>query len=315
MSIKEELVTLLEANGELAGENLARMLGVSRQAVWKAVKALNDEGYEIAGTQNKGYKMIKSGDALNAETIKSLLNSNCEDAPIVLLECVDSTNTYAKKLAADGAISGTAVITDEQTAGRGRRGHSFFSPSKTGLYMSVILRKNESFVDVTAFTVCAANAVCMAVEKLSGKKPKIKWVNDIFLGKKKICGILTEATTDFESGGIDSVVVGIGVNIGTERFPDDVKRIAGSVGVPIKRNALAAEIINNLYSCLMLSKTENMMFYREHSLVVGKDITFTYNNKDYEAKVLDINEDGELIVLTPRNVEMVLNSGEISIKI
>lgn len=316
MTVKDNLLNILEnSNGKaLSGQELADSLGVSRTAVWKAMKGLREQGFEIEAVQKRGYRLIKSGDLLTAEGVRAYLPKELKNNKIIVLKSVDSTNTYAKKSAADGAENGTVILAERQTAGRGRRGNSFYSPDKKGLYMSVIFRHNRFKENPDLFTVCAGCSVCAAIETLTEKKPLIKWVNDIYLEGKKICGILSEATLDIESNAVDNVVVGIGVNLTTDDFPTEIQNKAGALNVNISRNRMAAEIIAQLYRCLERSREKNLEDYKAHSLVLGKEVHFIQNGASRSGKATDIDEKGQLIVITDKGRE-ILNSGEISVKL
>lgn len=316
MTVKEKLLHILEQSGgqSLSGQELANKLGVSRTAVWKAMNSLSQEGYEIEADKATGYRLIRSGDLLSAEVIRAYLPEELKSNHITVLKTVDSTNNYAKKAAADGAANGTMIAADTQTAGRGRRGNSFYSPAGTGLYMTVILRHDFFNEDTDLITICAGCAVCMAIEALTDKAPLIKWVNDIFLDGKKICGILSEATFDFEAKTMDSVVVGIGLNLTTDVFPDGLEKKAGTLGLSLNRSMLAAKIAECLFLCLKRTREENIADYKAHSLVLGKQVTFTKNGISYTADALDIDIQGQLIVRSEKG-EMTLNSGEISVRL
>lgn len=316
MTIKEKLLDILKKNEGryVSGQELGDSLGVSRTAVWKAMKVLADQGCEIEAVRNRGYRLIKAGDILTADGIRSYLPDELKSNTIIVLKSVDSTNTYAKKSAADGAENGTAVIAERQTAGRGRRGNSFYSPDKAGLYMSVIFRKSQFGENPDLFTVCAGCSVCAAIEKLTDKKPLIKWVNDVYLNDKKICGILSEATTDIESGTVDSVVVGIGINLKNEDFPEEIQHKAGTLGTNLSRSRVAAEVITQLYRCLKRSREENLKDYKAHSLVLGKEVRFIQNGVERSGEAVDIDDKGQLVVVTDEGREL-LNSGEISVRL
>ena len=325
MSVKEELLQILTENAgqEISGQELADRLKVSRTAVWKAVNGLIAEGCEIQAGRNRGYRLVNSGDLLSVGAVRAFLPPEMQENEIILLETVDSTNTYAKKLAADGAKDGTIVIARQQTAGRGRRGNSFYSPPQSGLYMTVILRPEFHAADTDLFTICAGCAVCRAVERLSGTKPLIKWVNDVYLNGKKICGILSEATTDFESGVVDSVVTGIGINISTDDFPDGLGSKAGSICSSVcgsfgtgnvTRAGLAAAVCGELMYCLGRRRSDNIADYRARSLVVGREVSFVLNNVQRSGKAIDIDDSGQLVVeLGGETVR--LNSGEVSVRV
>lgn len=324
MSVKESVLKILEENREasISGEELAKYLSVSRAAVWKAINALRGEGYNITAVTNRGYQLTKDNDLLSAEGIKIFLNPKYNENYIRVYKTIDSTNQEAKKILMDDDIPhGTVLISEEQTAGRGRFQRKFFSPSNKGIYMSVILRPNIELSKAIHITTSAAVSVCRAIENLTNKRPKIKWVNDIFLDGKKICGILTEATGNFESGRVENVVVGIGINFKTKEadFPDDIKDVAGSIfkgeEPNITRNQLVAEILNELlYMCDNLEDKSIMEEYKVLSFVLGKEVSFLKNNRLNKAKAIDISNEGALVVQYKNGELDCLNSGEISIK-
>ena len=201
MTVKSSLLEMLEKNkGEvLSGERIAGTLGCTRAAVWKAVKSLREEGYHIEAGPNKGYMLAKDTNRLSQEGIRLFLDD--PDVRIDIYDELESTNQTAKKEAMMGeAGHGAFVIARSQTAGRGRRGREFYSPADAGLYMSVILKPQGTIHDSLLITTAAAVAVYRAVEQICGIRLDIKWVNDLFYQGRKVCGILTEAVTDFESG-------------------------------------------------------------------------------------------------------------------
>lgn len=324
MSVKESVLKILEENREtsISGEELAKYLSVSRAAVWKAINALRGEGYNITAVTNRGYQLTKDNDLLSAEGIKIFLNPKYNENYIRVYKTIDSTNQEAKKFLMDDDIPhGTVLLSEEQTAGRGRFQRKFFSPSNNGIYMSVILRPNIELSKAIHITTSAAVSVCRAIENLTNKRPKIKWVNDIFLDEKKICGILTEASGNFESGRVENVVVGIGINFKTKEadFPDDIKDVAGSIfegeEPNITRNQLVAEILNELLCmCDNLEDKSIMQEYKVLSFVLGKKVSFLKNNRLNKAKAVDISDEGALVVQYENGDLDYLNSGEISIK-
>ncbi len=249
------------------------------------------------------------------ETLKSFLNDG-NDCFVKLFDVVDSTNTAAKNAVLEGLDKNALFIAGQQTAGRGRRGKSFYSPAESGLYFSAVFHPNISLSDATGITAAAAVAVTEALKEATKKDPKIKWVNDIFIDNKKVCGILTEAVSDFEKGEIKGVVIGIGINLTTNDFPEELKDIAGSVGADTDKYVLTAKIYNRLkYFCDRLPCRDFMEDYRKYSLVLGKNIRFNRNGIDHTAIAENILDDGGLVVLTENGERIVLNSGEISIKL
>ncbi|WP_300257921.1 biotin--[acetyl-CoA-carboxylase] ligase [Clostridium sp.] len=324
MSVKDSVLKILEENRDrsISGEELAKYLSVSRTAIWKSIKSLRGDGYNISAVTNRGYQLTKDNDLISAEGIKIFLNPKYSDNYIRVYKTIDSTNQEAKKLLMDNDMPhGTILIAEEQTAGRGRFQRKFFSPSNKGIYMSVILRPNMELSKAIHITTSAAISVCRAIETLTKKRPKVKWVNDIFLDDKKICGILTEATGNFESGRVENVVVGIGVNFKTDSkdFPEDIKNIAGSIfqGEPqnITRNQLVAEILNELFElCENLDDKSIIKEYRILSLVLGKEVSFLKNNKMNKGTAVDITENGALVIKYENGEIDYLNSGEVSVK-
>lgn len=317
MSTKSELIKILENSRDefVSGQELADRLNVSRTAIWKIIKNLEHDGYIFDASTNKGYRLEKSGDVLSEEAIKCFLP--LEINKITVLKSVDSTNSYARKLATEGACHGDIVIAEEQTQGRGRPGKSFYSPKNTGLYMSVILRPQNDMTDPQRITIATADAVCEAIEKLTEINPQIKWVNDIFLNGNKVCGILTEAVTDFESGGIESIVVGVGINCTTSKFPDNLRDIACSIGnLEINRNELAAEVATGIIERFKnLDDKKIIEYYKSRSMMNGKWIKFTQNRKSYRGIVTGINDMGNLLVSCDDGEDFILNSGEITMEV
>ena len=321
MSLRDSLLEYFESHrGEtVSGESLANMFDVSRTAIWKAVNNLKDEGHEILAVQNKGYMLAAESDLLTAPGICMLVNQ--EIASLIRVEReVDSTNERAKALAFKGAEAGTTVIADVQSAGKGRMGRKFESPSGAGIYMSMILRPRVDMRNGVLITTAAAVAVCRAIKAITDIKPGIKWVNDIYVDKRKVAGILTEGITDLESGTIESVVVGIGVNFkaGPDEYSNELLDKIGWLfngSTPIiTRNEMAAAIINELWN--ISENLEDRSFiseYKELSILRGKDVYYIENGEKHPAKVVDIDDNGALIV-EHNGVRKKLSSGEISIR-
>ena len=251
---------------------------------------------------------------LNEAAIHSFLKTPNTPQSITVLETVDSTNAYLKSRITETTPTGTTVIANCQTNGRGRLGKSFFSPSDTGIYMSIAL-KADAVADISLITIAACVAVCAALESVADVRPQIKWVNDIFVNKKKVCGILAEAVTDPKSHIINAVVVGIGINITTQNFPDNISNTAGAVGSgKISRNRIAAEVIDNLLRlCSDITDGRIIDEYRSRLMLIGKKICYTVQGAACRGTVLGINEHGNLIVQLADGSTDVLKSGEISL--
>lgn len=322
MELKQQVLKILEENrgSSINGVKMAEKLFVSRSAIWKAIKSLQKDGYHISAVTNKGYCLLPQNDILSAESIRPHLKGKAQNFVLDVHPTVTSTNTLAKTLASEGAPEGTIVIAHEQTEGRGRMGRSFYSPTSTGIYLSIILRPKLSLEDSLLITTGAAVAVARAIEQISGEKAEIKWVNDIFVGGKKVCGILTEASMNFEMGSLDYAIVGIGINVSTKDFPDSLQTIAGSVFTEKPQDApitsiLAAKVLNNIAEC-MDSLTDRMYIeeYRSRSFLIGKDILVLKGNTSLPAKALDIDHRARLIVEYPDQSRETLTSGEVSIR-
>ena len=324
---REKVLSLLRAQegAYLSGEELSRHLGLSRAAVWKAVEALRRDGYAIEARTGLGYRLTAAPDALTEREIRRFLGE-----PMVLgraLHCfdtIDSTNTYAKKLALSGAADGTVVIAESQTAGRGRMGRSFQSPRDKGIYLSVLLRPDLPPQRLLPVTAMAGVAVCDAVEKVCGVRPGLKWPNDPVLGNRKLCGILTELSLEGETGRVQYLVLGIGINVcqSAEDFSPDVAAIATSLtaqlGHPVSRPQLTAALIGELerlYLTLLTGDlTEYLAAYRRDCVNLGKTVQLL-NGEDREV-VTAVDIDGEfgLVVRTAEGAEKTVRSGEVSVR-
>ncbi len=309
MALKDELLRELETHRDkpVSGQALARQFAVSRTAVWKAVGELKAQGYRIESATNRGYRLARDDDHLSQAAIERLLNTSL---PVYVLETVDSTLSEAKRRYADGAEKRFAVVADSQTAGRGRRGRQFFSPKGTGLYLTLAMPLHSPVEAAPGITAYAAVCVCRAVEALTGKQGRIKWVNDVFLDGKKICGILTEASTSLESGMIEAVFIGIGINVYPCEVPAELQEIVGFVnpGVPV-RSRLAALLINELLA-YEHNKPRFLDDYRKLSLTIGRRVKCTVGNETFLGTAIGIDSIGGLIVKPDGGEERALHSGE-----
>lgn len=282
---RKTVLALLRAQGEefLSGEEISGRLGLSRTAVWKAVDALRREGYEIEARAGLGYRLTGTPDALTEPEIRSFL----EETAVVgrELQCfdeIDSTNNYAKRIALSGAPDGTVIVADCQTAGRGRMDRSFQSPKGKGIYLTALLRPELPPERLLPVTALAGVAVCAAVERVCGVRPGLKWPNDPVLGSRKLCGILTELSVEAETGRVQYLVLGIGVNVlqTAEDFTPEVAEMATSLamalGRPVSRPALAAALIeelDRLYTALRAGDlSEYLAAYRRDCVNLGKAV-------------------------------------------
>lgn len=322
MSVKERLLPLLrERGGYLSGEEAAGLLGVSRNAVWKAVSALKADGYNIEAVTNRGYKLIDSGDVLSAAEIEKHLGPLSERLKIAVKSTVTSTNILLKEKAALGAPEGTVLAATEQTAGRGRFTRSFFSPSESGVYFSVLLRPKLSAENAALITTAAAVAVAETAETLSGRKAEIKWVNDVLIEGRKISGILTEAALNLESGELDYAILGIGLNVYEPDggFPPEIANTAGAIfnerGAGL-RSRITAEVLERFFKYYdSLDERLFLNSYRERCIVIGKQITVLSGGGSRPALALGVDDNCRLNVKYPDGKEEYLSSGEISVRL
>ncbi|MBQ7290948.1 MAG: biotin--[Clostridia bacterium] len=233
-----------------------------------------------------------------------------------VFDIIDSTNNEAKRMI-EGGFRGKALVAAEaQTGGRGRLGRTFYSPKSTGLYFTVIIPPVFPIEEVSLLTPAAAVAVVRVLAGVTEKPLKIKWVNDIYAEDKKICGILAESVLDMEKGGFAGFAVGIGINISTEDFPEDIEGIAASLHTEADRNEIAAGIARELFAFAEnLAAREFMPEYRERSYVTSKDIYFIKNSEKQNATAIGIDDSGGLIVKLENGEYTVLRGGEISVRI
>lgn len=324
MKTKDKLLSLLEENrgNYFSGEEIAEKLSVTRAAVWKAVKSLREEGYQIDAVQNKGYCLAVQTDILSSQGIRKYLGPVCKDLELEILAEVDSTNAWIRQKAAVGAEEGCTIIANEQTCGKGRWGRSFYSPAGTGIYMSILLRpQGWSPEKAVRLTTMAAVSACEAAEEISGEKAEIKWVNDIYMRGKKVSGILTEASFSLESGCVDYAVLGIGFNVYKPEggFPEELKHTAGAVFDSRQndgKNRLAAEFLNRFmqyYTARDMSEYKSR--YRERSMVIGKEISVVLPGGSKKGVALDVDEECRLVVRLEDGKLERLSSGEISIRV
>ena len=344
MTTKQKVFELLSQNkgSYLSGEKLAQECGVSRAAIWKAVKAIREDGFVVDGTNNNGYTLsVNSGaDVLSKAVLEYELGQVYPEFAGNRIECfetIDSTNTYAKKLAAQDAVKyHHAIITAEtQTSGRGRIGRTFESPAGTGVYLSLIITPKGGITQPAVITVSAAVAVCRAIKKLYGVQPAIKWINDIFIQNdgvfKKAVGILTEGITNFETGLIESAVIGIGVNI---KPSADIKKsmakdIAGFLteapriddkaqpATPPSRARFIAQIAGEVFKILDEPLADIICEYKSLMFMLGQTLTIHPiigdDRTTYTAKAIDIDKNAGLVVELKDGTKKVLSSGEVTL--
>ena len=319
---------LISSDDYISGESASKLLGVSRAAVNSAVMALRNDGYGIDSVTNRGYLLTSRPDRLGAGDIGAFLPDD-RTSLLTVLPVVDSTNNYCKDLARQGAPEGTVVISDAQTGGKGRRGRGFASPKGMGIYLSYLMRPVTGIENISEITCWAAVAVCEAIKDCYGLDSQIKWVNDVLMNRMKICGILTEASVEAESGRIDSLVIGIGINVNEKRsdFPSELDSVATSIsiengGAVFMRSELAAALIKRLDALASGWPADHGNYlesYRKYCITPGNAIAaFTTMAGDSEpktGKALSIGDDFSLnVIFDGTDKETSLKSGEVSVR-
>lgn len=314
------LKVLKSTSGYVSGQELCESLGVSRTAVWKVIRQLEEDGYRIEAVRNRGYRLLEGEDVFTGEEIRSILHTKQAGQNLVFLDIVDSTNNEARRQAEQGAPEGTLVVAVEQNAGKGRRGRSWISPKGTGIWMSLILRPEIPPEYASMLTLVAALAVESAICRVTGLAGKIKWPNDVILDDKKVCGILTEMSTEMER--IHYVVIGIGINVGISEFPKELENKATSLllctGRTVSRaqlTAAVAEAWEEYYERFLPALNLGPLMEEYNNNLVNRDreVKVLAPGDTYTGICRGINEKGELLVETSGGMRVVV-SGEVSVR-
>lgn len=317
MKVKEEVFKLLEKNinNFIPGTKMALELQVTRNAIWKAIEELRSEGFVIEAKNQYGYRLLNK----SRESFRKDILSMCENKiSLAYLDEVSSTNDYLKVLANKNYPEYYTVIANSQSSGKGRQGKSFYSPGSTGVYLSMLLHPKFSMEKALNITTSAAVAVSKTIEEFTNKNTKIKWVNDIFIDNKKVCGILTEGSMDFEQLNLSYAVLGIGINLFKPKtFPDDISNIAGYIiedfDETLKARFIARLIDNVIYHYKNIDSKEFYEYYREKSYLKGRTVTFDYEGHKGRGKVLDIDKNYSLVIDAGEKV-IHLKTGSVELK-
>ena len=320
--MKEEILRLLRsADGYISGQELCNRFGVSRTAVWKAINQLKEAGYEIEAQQNKGYKLMAAPDLMTEAEIKSLMHTDWVAKEVLYFDTIDSTNTKAQELAEKGYPSGTLVVADKQESGKGRRGRSWVSPSGTGIFMTLMIKPDINPNNASMLTLVAALAVAKAITSVTGEEALIKWPNDIVVNGKKVCGILTEMNAQFDY--INHIVVGIGINVHNESFPEEISQMASSLmieegGKRFHRAQIIAETMSyfeQYYDTFLKTQDLSALVREYDELLVNrnKSVRVLDPKEPFDGKAMGITPKGELIVDTWESRKLV-SSGEVSVR-
>ena len=310
----------------VSGQDIANETYLTRAAVWKAINALRTQGYDIEAVTNRGYRLAGLVDELDADIIRAALDSMSFEGRLVCLDSVDSTNSYCEKWAVE-TMEELVVLAEEQTAGRGRRGRNFYSPKGSGLYMSLLLKPDKTDISTSGITAVAAVAVADAIDETvyaGTDTSRIKWVNDIFVDDKKVCGILCEAHFSLEDEADDHLIIGIGINVYEPmNMPAEISHIAGGLlkacgpentGL---RSRLACKILENLFTYLKADRQKILKTYRDKSMLMGNFVRIDdYGSKraaSRYAKAVGIDDNFHLLVEYENGSTDELSSGEVSV--
>lgn len=315
------LSMLRQSEGYVSGQQMCDALHISRTAVWKNINQLKEEGYKIEAQNKLGYKLTECPDILSRHELESRLSEGVMGRKVVYYEETDSTNIAARQLDEHDGLHGTLVVAERQTAGKGRRGHSWESPQGQGIWMSLVLRPDILPVKASMLTLVMALAVAQGIEKVTGIQTQIKWPNDIVAEGKKLCGILTEMSTEMEY--IQRVVIGVGINVNIKEFPEEIAATASSLylltGKTWGRAVLIQEVMKSFekwYNVFMESQDLSGLVqeYEERLVNRGNQVKIIREEADYTGVAKGITPFGELIVeRADGSLEYVL-SGEVSVR-
>ena len=319
--MKKAILAHLKRGGEVSGEALGRAAGISRSAVWKHVKELRREGYVICSTPRRGYSLVSAPDFLLPEEIGAGLVTRVLGRSVIYCPEVQSTQDYAKKMAAEGAAEGTVVIAERQSEGRGRMGRAWSSPGG-GVYVSLILRPALRPAEATKIPLVAGVAVAGALEESTHLSPRLKWPNDVLIKGKKVAGILAEMGAEMDR--LEWIVVGIGINVNTEQadFPEELANSATSLkaegGRTFERVKILQGILAELERCY--DEFQHTGFepfrrrWKEMSDMIGAEVTVTRGDECEEGVAVDIDEGGGLILENGDGRFQKILSGDVSVR-
>lgn len=328
--MKTRILQVLRQNPEayVSGQELCEQFGVSRTAVWKAIKQLKEAGYEIAAVQNRGYRLLTVPDILSQSEIASQLHTKWLGHDCRYLDKVDSTNAAAKRIAeasSDLDWHGSAVVADKQTAGRGRRGRTWNSPQGSGLFFSILLKPDINPDNASMLTLIMGMAAVKGIEEVTGLKPQIKWPNDVVLNGRKIVGILTEMSAQVDY--VNNIVVGTGINVCQTKFPEEIAQTATSLKLELQGNGKDMQIsraqllgavlahFERYYETYLITQDMSALMEEYDSMLAnrGKDVRVLDPLGEYEGTALGVNDRGELLVDTGSEISKV-SSGEVSVR-
>lgn len=321
MELKDKVLSFLKEQDDYrSGEEISQKLGVTRAAVWKAIKKLQAEGYVIESSTKKGYKLIQTPDVITPGEISHDLRTSILGQAIDYEDEIVSTNDRAKALARNGAKEGLLVIADKQSGGKGRLGRSWESPAGTGIWMSLVLRPKISPQYASQLTLVAGLCLCETIEKVTGLKAQIKWPNDVVVGGKKVCGILTEMSAEID--GINYIVVGIGINVNMTEFPENLT-YASSLAIEGQkeycRRSLIKDFLERFEVDYMKYKAKPNLEdflerYEKNCITLNKRVKLIMGEEEIIAEAEHVTKEGALQVMLPDGTKKEVSSGEVSVR-
>lgn len=319
--MKAAILKILRETGDyVSGQEICEKLGVSRTAVWKVIRQLQEEGYQVDAARSRGYRIIDGPDVMTAEEVESLLDTEWAGKPVVYYPETDSTNIRIRHLGDEGAPHGTLAVADRQTAGRGRRGRTWESPGGSCIYMSILLRPDLTPEKAPMLTLVMACGVAEGIMDCADVKVQIKWPNDIIVSGKKLAGILTEMSTQVDY--INHVTVGVGINVNVQNFPEEIQTatsLLSETGTQTKRAPVIAAVMKHFeenYKIFMQTEDMSGLMKKYSSLLVnqGREVLILEKDAEYKAYAEGINQKGELVVRREDGTVENICAGEVSVR-
>lgn len=320
--MKSEILNALRTTGGyVSGQELCRRLGVSRTAVWKEIRQLREDGYEIEAIQNKGYRLCRVPDSISEAELKSRMETVWAGQHLIHLDTVDSTNDYLKRMAEEGAPHGTLVVAEYQTKGKGRRGRSWVTPPGSTIAMSILVRPELEPEKVSMMTLVAGLSVAQSVREITGLEAEIKWPNDVVVHGKKLSGTLTEMS--MEMGAVHYLVIGTGINANVMEFPEELQSTVTSLelelGAKADRGALICAYMKAFernYERFMQSGDMSFLLEEYHGLLANRnrEVRVLEPGNEYNGIAEGINSRGQLLVKKEGGTVTEVYAGEVSVR-
>lgn len=319
-NIKNKILRILKSSDSyISGEELSRLMGISRTAIWKHINELRSEGYNIDSVTRKGYKLTSNIGIINEVELTEGLQTKTLGKPLIFMQETDSTNSEIKRLVQKGYTHGTTVVAESQNSGKGRLGRVWSSPAGTGLWFSFLLNPQIPPNQIANITLTVGLGVCKAIRNFTGIDALIKWPNDIIIGNKKLCGILTEMSA--EADRIEYAVVGIGINVNTSEFPEKIRHKATSLFIETQKQIDRAKLFKNIlievekYVDEYLNHSQlDVDEYKKLCVTLGREVTVTRGKHILNGKAVSISNEGELIIKKENGEEIYVNSGEVTVQ-